>query len=106
MPVQIVQGTGTRGPDASDTLRPGEPIHKIKDFGPVQVGDRTLSASVSFGGEQGGSTAPDSNDDSSGGGGYASGTRSLLPGTSGVVLTLGVGALLVAGGVLIHRITR
>jgi hypothetical protein len=106
MPVQIVQGTETRGPDASDALRPGEPIRTIKDFGPVQVEDRTLAASVSFGGEQGGSTTPESDNDSSGGGGYAGGTRSLLPGTSGVVLTLGVGALLVAGGFLIRRITR
>jgi hypothetical protein len=104
LPVQIVQGTCTQGPDASDSLRPGEPIRTIKDFGPVQVEDKTLSASISFGGNQGGSTTPD--DDSSSGGGNAGGTRSLLPGASGVVLTLGVGALLVAGGFLIRRITR
>jgi hypothetical protein len=70
----------------------------------VQAEDKTLSASIPFGGNQGGSTTPD--DDSSSGGDNAGGTRSLLPGASGVVLTLGVGALLVAGGFLIRRITR
>jgi len=107
LPVQIVQGTGTRGsPDTSDSLRPGEPIRTIKDFGPVRAEDKTLSASISFGGNLGGSTASDSDDDSSSGGGNAGGTRSLLPGASGVVLTLGVGALLVAGGFLIRSVTR
>jgi hypothetical protein len=107
LPVQIVQGTGTRGsPDESDSLRPGEPIRTIKDFGPVRAEDKTLSASISFGGNQGGSTTPDSDYDSSSGGDNADGTRSLLPGASGVVLTLGVVALLVAGGFLIRRLAR
>lgn len=106
LPIQIVQGTGTQGPDANDSLRPGEPIRTIKDFGPVRAEDKTLSASISFGGNQGGSTTPDSGDESTSGSGDAGGTRSLLPGASGVVLTLGVVALLVASGFLIRRVTR
>ena len=106
LPIQIVQGTGTQSPDANDSLRPGEPIRTIKDFGPVQAEDKTLSASISFGGNQGGSTTPDSGDESTSGSGDAGGTRSLLPGASGVVLTLGVVTLLVAGGFLIRRVTR
>lgn len=107
LPVQIVQGTGTRGsPDESDSLRPGEPIQTIEDFGPVRAEDKTLSASISFGGKQGGSTTPDSDYDSSSGSDNAGGTRSLLPGASGVILTLGVVALLVVGGFLIRRLTR
>ena len=47
LPVQIVQGTGTIG---SDGTHPGEPIRVIKDFGSVKMdGDKTFSASVSFG---------------------------------------------------------
>ncbi|MDP9458494.1 MAG: YobA family protein [Actinomycetota bacterium] len=49
LPVQMVQGTGTQGPDArSPWSRPGEPIRVIEDFGTVVAEDRTFSAGVSF----------------------------------------------------------
>src|SRR3712207_2173762 len=34
LPVQIVQGTGTQGPDESGSPRPGEPTNVVEDFGP------------------------------------------------------------------------
>lgn len=118
LPVRMVQGTGTQGPDESDSLRPGEPTSVIEDFGAVRIEDRTLSASVSFEGDRGGTTTPNSGDDSSGSGssggsdggllgGVASGIRGFLSGTGGgaVLALLGAGILL-TGGLLVRRLFR
>lgn len=120
LPVQMVQGTGTQGPDESDSSRPGEPIRVIEDFGPVRIEDQTLSANVSFEEDRGGNTTPDSGDGSSGGGSSdgggsgdgllgsaVSGVRSLLPGTGGAAILALIGAgILLAGGLLIRRLFR
>ncbi len=120
LPVQMVQGTGTQGPDESGSPRPGEPTSVIEDFGPVRVEDKTLSANVSFEEDREGTTTADSGDDSSGGGSsdgggsgggllgsVASGIRGLLPGTGGgaILALIGAGILLVSG-LLIRRLFR
>jgi hypothetical protein len=90
LPVQIVQGTGV-----------------IKDFGLVKIdGDKTFSASVSFGGDGGGT---DNNNGGSGNSGSGSGPGgiSTLPYTGGTLLIAGLaGALLIGGGLLIRGLTR
>ena len=114
LPVQIVQGTGTQGPDESDSLRPGEPTSVIEDFGPVRIEDQTLSASVSFDEYRGGNTTPDSGDGTSDEGepnglldGAASSIMGLLPGTGGAATLALIGAgILLAGGLLMRRLFR
>ena len=111
LPVQMVQGTGTQGPDESDSPSPGEPTSVIEDFGPVRVEDKTLSASVSFEEDRGGNTTPDSGDGSGSDDGLlgsaASGIRGLLPGTGGAAILALIGAgILLAGGLLIRRLFR
>jgi hypothetical protein len=118
LPAQMIQGTGTQGPDESGPLRPGEPTRVIEDFGPVRIEDKTLSASVSFEENREDTTTADSGDGSSGsgssdGGGSgdgilssaASGIRSLLPGTGGAATLALIGAgILLASGLLIRRL--
>jgi hypothetical protein len=120
LPAQMIQGTGTHGPDESDPPRPGEPTHVIEDFGPVRIKDKTLSASVSFEEDREGTTTADSGDGSSGsgssdGGGSgdgllgraASAIRDLLPGTGGAVALALIGAgIQLASGLLIRRLFR
>lgn len=100
-PVRIVQGppTGYSGM--------GPEYRVIKDFGPVKAEDTTLSAEVSFcdGGasdqysDAGVSTGTLSGDTGTG--------RTVLPDTGGTLLiTLGAGALLLSGGLLIRRLAR
>ena len=119
--VQTVQGTGTQGPDGSDSPRPGEPTSVIEDFGPVRIEDKTLSTNVSFEEDRGGDTTADYSGDGSSGGGSSggggsddgllgstvSGMRGLLPGTGGgaILALIGAGILLV-GGLLIRRLFR
>jgi len=96
LPVQIVQANSGAGPC--------NPTRVIKDFGTVPANDDTFKARVNFkenrGGTTPGTTAPGS------GSGSASGTKEL-PRTGGALPALGiVGALLVAGGLLIRRATR
>jgi hypothetical protein len=62
LPVQMVQGTGTQGPDESDSLRPGEPTSVVEDFGPVRIEDQSLSATVSFEEDRRGNTTPSPGD--------------------------------------------
>lgn len=85
--VQIVQGTGQVSTPGGGQVRCPEPLSVIKDFGSVQLVDRTLSASVSFPGN-GGKELP-----KTGGAGSAS------------LLALGV-ALLVGGGLLARGLVR
>lgn len=115
LPVQMVQGTGTQGPDESGSSHPGEPIRVIEDFGPVRVEDKTLSANVAFEGDRGGNTTSGSGDGGSDGGGsdegllggVVSGVRGLLPGTGGGAILALIGAgILLAGGLLIRRLFR
>jgi hypothetical protein len=115
LPVQIVQGTGTRGSDESSSPSPGEQTSILEDFGPVRIEDQTLSASVSFEENRGDNTTPGSDDDNSdeGGsddgllGGAASGISGLLAGTGGAVILALIGAgILLIGGLLIRRLFR
>ena len=120
LPIQMVQGTRTQGPDESGSSRPGEPTRVIEDFGPVRIEDKTLSANVSFEGDRRDNTTPDSDDGSSGGdssdGGDSgdglldsavSGIRGLLPGTGGGAILALIGAgILLAGGLLVRRLFR
>jgi hypothetical protein len=62
LPVQMVQGTGTQGPDESDSLRPGEPTSVVEDFGPARIEDQSLSATVSFEEDRRGNTMPSPGD--------------------------------------------
>jgi len=96
LPIQIVQANSGAGPC--------NPTRVIKDFSTVPANDDTFKARVNFkenrGGTTPGTTAPGS------GSGSASGTKEL-PRTGGALPALGiVGALLVAGGLLIRRATR
>lgn len=133
--LKIVQGTGTRSCGEFGGTCPGEPSSTIKDFGTVTLeDDETFSASVSFKDNKGGTTKPDpgnggSNNGGSGGGGSggggsgsgsnnggfggpflgsAGGIRGFLPNTGGgmALTTLGVGAMLIGGGLLVRRLTR
>lgn len=115
LPIQMVQGTGTQGPDESGSSRPGEPTRVIEDFGPVRVEDKTLSANVVFEGDRGGNTTSGSGDGGLDGGGsdegllggVVSGVRGLLPGTGGGAILALIGAgILLAGGLLIRRLFR
>ncbi|CAA9453148.1 MAG: hypothetical protein AVDCRST_MAG78-3657 [uncultured Rubrobacteraceae bacterium] len=114
LPVRVVQGTGTQTPEESESSRPGEPVSVIKDFGPVRVEDKTLSASVSFEGDREETTTSDLGDGSSGGGGSdegllgggANGIRGFLPGTGGVTLALLGAGILLASGLLVRRLFR
>jgi hypothetical protein len=120
LPIQMVQGTGTQGPDESDSSRPGEPTRVIEDFGPVRVEDKTLSANVSFEEDRGDNTTPDSDDGSSGGdssdgvgsgdgllGSAISSVRGVLTGTGGGAILALIGAgILLAGGLLVRRLFR
>ena len=88
-PVRIVQGPPTGiGPL-------GPEFRVIRDFGAVKLDeDKTLEASVSF------------CDDGNGGSGTPGGTKTL-PATGGFLpIAVGMGALLVASGLLARRITR
>ncbi|MGB3632810.1 MAG: hypothetical protein WA982_02090, partial [Rubrobacteraceae bacterium] len=111
-PVRIIQGTGTQR-SAVTGVQPGEPISTIKDFGvvPIEEGVNTFSASVSF------AETPPNNDQ------YTTpepttpepttvprepgtppGGTKVLPDTGGLpLLALGVGALLLAGVLLVRR---
>ncbi len=114
LPVQMVQGTGTQGPDESDSLRPGEPTSVVEDFGPVRIEDQGLSATVSFEEDRRGNTTPSPGDGASDEGepnglldSAASSIRGLLPDTGGaaILALIGAGVLLV-GGLLIRRLFR
>ena len=112
LPVQIVRGTGTQGPDARGPLRPGEPIRVVEDFGTVVAKERTFEASVSFCDGGGNGPGPvvsgDANDDEGGrpNGGLLGGIN-ILPFTGGAWAVAGLAGLaLVAGGLLVRRIFR
>ena len=110
LPVQILQGTGTMGPEGN---RPGLPTRVIKDFGVVKAEDTNFTASVSFC-DGSGATTPngsgsagdqygdvDTNSDSTGG------IVDVLPDTGGAsLLVFGVGALLVGGGLVVRKVLR
>lgn len=107
-------GTGTQGPDESDSLRPGEPTSVVEDFGPVRTEDQSLSATVSFEEDRRGNTTPSPGDGASDEGepnglldSAASSIRGLLPDTGGaaILALIGAGVLLV-GGLLIRRLFR
>ena len=120
LPVRMVQGTGTQGPDVSGSLRPGEPTLAIEDFGLVRIEDKTLSASVSFEKDREGTTSGNSSDGSSGGGNSegddshegllssaASAIRGLLPSTGGTAALALIGAgILLTAGLLMRRLFR
>ena len=73
----------------------------------MRIEDKTLSASVSFGEDQGGTTTPDSTHASDDSDHEETPRNPLLDAGGGVALaTLGVGALLIAGGLLARRATR
>ena len=95
LPVHIVQANVGAGPC--------NPTRVIKDFGVVPANDATFKARVNLkedrGGTTPGTTAP--------GGGSGPGGTKELPRTSGALPAVGIlGALLVAGGLLIRRATR
>ncbi|MCA1715448.1 MAG: hypothetical protein LC781_00865, partial [Actinobacteria bacterium] len=110
LPVQIVQANAGAGPC--------NPTRVIKDFGIVPANDDTFKARVNFKENRGGTTTPEgttpgtttpgsgsggSDDKSSDGAGEAK----VLPRTGGALPAMGiVGALLVAGGLLIRRATH
>jgi hypothetical protein len=85
----------------------------VKDFGHTVIEDnQTLKAEISFEGDQGGGAipGPDNGDETKTGGpkslGGASVTK-VLPNTGGALPILGVaGALLVASGLIVRRLTR
>ena len=114
LPAQVVQGSGTQGPDESGSLSPGEPTSVIEDFGPVRIEDQTLSANVSFEEDQGGNTTSGPNDSTSDEGepdglfgSAASSITGLLPGTGGAAILALIGAgILLAGGLLMRRLFR
>lgn len=111
-PVRIVQGMGVQRSVVTG-VQPGEPITTIKDFGvvPIREGVNTFSASVSF------AEPPPNNDQ------YETpepttpeptavprepstppGGTKVLPDTGGLpLLALGVGALLLAGVLMVRR---
>ncbi|CAN5257993.1 hypothetical protein BH24ACT19_BH24ACT19_03390 [soil metagenome] len=106
-PVQIVQGPPT-GYTAN-----GPQYRVIKDFGPVKLDeDKTLTASVSFPGDGGSDNNGGSGNSGSGSGsgsvsGSGPGGISVLPFTGGTLPVAGIaGALLIGGGLLIHRLAR
>ncbi len=120
LPVQIVQANSGAGPC--------NPTAVIKDFGIVPANDETFKARVNFKEDRGGTTTPkgttpdttapgsgiggsgsgsSANSGSGSGGSGSSGEMKVLPRTGGALPTLGVvGALLVAGGLLVRRATR
>ena len=92
-PVRIVQGPPTGiGPL-------GPEFRVIEDFGTVKLdGDKTFEASVSF---------CDGGSGNGGGSGTVGGGVKTLPATGGALpIALGASALLIAGGVLVRRISR
>ena len=100
LPVQIVQANSGAGPC--------NPTRVIKDFGTVPANDDTFKARVNFKENRGGTTTPEvtTPDTTAPGSGGAGGTK-VLPRTGGALPAPGiVGALLVAGGLLIRRATR
>ena len=73
----------------------------------MRIEDKALSASVSFGEDRGGTTTSDSTHASDGNDNKEAHSNPLLGTGGGVALaTLGVGALLIAGGLLARRATR
>lgn len=108
LPVQILQGTGTMGPEGN---RPGLPTRVIKDFGVVKAEDTNFTASVSFC-DGNGTTIPngsgsagdqygglDTNSDSTGG------IVDVLPDTGGTpLLVFSFGVLLVGGGLVVRKV--
>lgn len=126
LPVQIVQ--------ANSGASPCNPTRVIKDFGTVPANDATFEARINFKESRDGTTppegtTPDTTAPGSGGGGSggsssgsgssgsggsgdrpsssSGGEMKVLPRTGGALPALGiVGALLVAGGLLIRRATR
>ena len=102
LPVQIVQGTGTRSVPAG-TL-PGEPTSAVRDFGVVPMeAENTFSASVSFCNGGGNGNGGDGN----GGGRTTPSDPVQLPATGGVLPIAGaIGAALLAGGLVARRLTR
>jgi hypothetical protein len=102
LPVQIVQANAGAGPC--------NPTKVIKDFGTVPANDDTFRARTNFKHDGGDTTNPEvttlgTTTPGSGSGG--SGVTKVLPRTGGALPTLiVVGALLVAGGLLIRRAAR
>ena len=102
LPVQIVQGTGTRSVPAG-TL-PGEPTTVVRDFGAVPMeAENTFSASVSFcdDGNGGGVNGGGGPDDTATPGG-----PTQLPATGGLTVAGAIGAALLAGGLVARRFAR
>jgi hypothetical protein len=111
LPVQIVQGTGTRS--TSSGTFPGEPISVIKDFGVVPMeAENEFFASVSFCEATASPSATASATPSATATANPTATASALPETGGAwpgiasLIALGAGALLATGGLLAHRIIR
>jgi hypothetical protein len=102
LPVQIVQANAGAGPC--------NPTRVIKDFGIVPANDDTFKARVNFKENRGGTTTPEgTTPDTPTPGSVSSGAgeAKVLPRTGGAFPAMGlVGALLVAGGLLIRRATR
>ncbi len=102
LPVQIVQANAGAGPC--------NPTRVIRDFGVVPANDATFKAVVNFKHDGGGTTNPDVTTPGTttpGSGSGGSGGTKVLPRTGGALPTLiVVGALLVAGGLLIRRAAR
>ena len=102
LPVQIVQANAGAGPC--------NPTRVIKDFGIVPANDDTFKARVNFKENRGGTTTPEGTTPGTttpGSGSGGAGEAKVLPSTGGALPAMGiVGALLVAGGLLIRRATR
>jgi hypothetical protein len=110
LPVQIVQ--------ADSGTSPCNPTRVIKDFGIVPANDTTFKAKVSFKEDRGGNTTPGGTTPDSTAPAYGSGVSGsklpsstgemkVLPRTGGDLPLPGImGILLIAGGLLIPRITR
>jgi hypothetical protein len=114
VPIAIFGGVGTNpagtGPGS---MFPGYSSLVIKDFGPRVIRDgQTFRTRISFKGHQEGTTTsgPGKGEETQAGGARSSGGASVmkaLPKTGGVLPILGVaGALLVASGLLVRRLTR
>ena len=101
LPVRIVQADGGAAPCS--------PTRVIRDFGVAPADDHTFKAKVKIKQDRGGTTNPDvttpgttTPDPGSGG----SGGTQVLPRTGGALPALvAVGALLVAGGLLVRHAT-
>jgi hypothetical protein len=113
VPIAIFGGIGTNpaGTGPGSKL-PGYSSLVVKDFGPTVIRDgQTLRSRISFKGDQEGTTTPDNGDETKNAGdakiSSGASVTKALPKT-GVALPIlgGAGALLVASGLLVRRLTR